>query len=45
MDDIYKDIEKHNPNKEFKILVVSDNMIADMPSNKKRQQIVTESYI
>ena len=30
MDDIYKDIEDYNPNKERKILIVFDNMIADM---------------
>ena len=35
MDDIYKNIEKYNPNKKRKILIVFDNMIADMLSNKK----------
>ena len=30
MDDIYKDIEDYNPNKERKILIVFDNMIADI---------------
>ena len=35
MDDIYKNIEEYNPNKKRKILIVFDNMIADMLSNKK----------
>ena len=35
MDDIYKNIKKYNPNKKRKILIVSDDMIADMLSNKK----------
>ena len=34
MDDIYKNIEKYNPNKKSKILIVFDVMIADMLSNK-----------
>ena len=35
MDDIYKNIEQYNPNKNRKILVLFDDMIADMLSNKK----------
>ena len=34
MDDIYKNIEKCNPNKKRKLLIVSDDMIVDMLSNK-----------
>ena len=34
MDDIYKNIEKYNPNKKSKMLIVFDVMIADMLSNK-----------
>ena len=45
MDDIYKNIEKYNPNKERKILVVFDDMIADMFSIKKRSPVVTELFI
>ena len=37
MDDIYKSIEEYNPNKKRKILIVFDDMIADMLSNKKLQ--------
>ena len=35
MDDIYKNIEEYNPNKKRKVLIVFDDMIADMLSNKK----------
>ena len=35
MDGIYKIIEEFNPNKERKMLIVSDDMITDMLSNKK----------
>ena len=34
MDNIYKNIEKHNPNKKRKILIVFDGIIADMVTNK-----------
>ena len=42
MDDIYKNIEKYNPNKKRKILIVFDDMVADMLSNKKLNPIITE---
>ena len=45
MDDIYKNIEEHNPNKKRNILILFDDMIADMVSNKKRNPIVTELFI
>ena len=45
MDDFYKNIEEYNPNKAHKILIVFDDMIADMLSNKKRNPIVTELFI
>ena len=35
MDDIYKNIEKHNPNKRRKILIVFDDMMTDVLSDKK----------
>ena len=44
MDNIYKNIEKYNPNKKCKILIVFDDMIADMLSNKKLNSIVTELF-
>ena len=45
MDDIYKNIEEYNPNKKCKILIVFDDMIANMLSNKKPNPIVTEMFI
>ena len=45
MDDIYKTIEEHSPNKKRKILMVFDDMIADMLSNKKINPIVTELFL
>ena len=41
MDDIYKNIEEYNPNKKQKILIVFDDFIADMLSNKNTNSVVT----
>ena len=35
MDNVYKNINDYNPNRKRKILIVFDNMIADIISNKK----------
>ena len=45
MFDIYKNIEDYNPNKKRKILIVFDDMIADMLSNKKLIPIATVLFI
>ena len=45
IDDIYKNIEKYNPNKKRKILIVFDDMIANMLSNEKLNPIVTKLFI
>ena len=45
MQDVYKNIEDYNPGKESKILIVFDDMIADMTNNKKLNPIVTELFI
>ena len=45
MDDIYKNIEECKPNKKREILIVFDDMIADMHSNRKLNPIVTELFI
>ena len=42
MDDIYKNFEENNPNKKSKILIVFDDMIADMLNNKNLNLVVTE---
>ena len=45
MRDIYKNIDEYNPDKENKILIVFDDIIADMIHNKKLNSIVTELFI
>ena len=45
MQDVYKNIDEYNPDKENKILIVFDDMIADMINNKKLNSIVTELFI
>ena len=41
MQDIYKNMEEHNPSKKRKILIVFDDMIADTINNKKLNSVVT----
>ena len=45
MRDVYKNIEYYNLGRERKILIVFDDMIADMINNKKLNPIVTELFI
>ena len=45
MDDIYENIEEHNPNIKRRLLIVFDDMIADIFSNKKVHLKVTELFI
>ena len=45
MDDIYKYIWEHKPNKRRKILIFFDDMIVGMLSNKKLNPIVTKLFI
>ena len=45
MHDVYKNIDEYNPDKENKILIVFDDVIADMINNKKLTSIVTELFI
>ena len=42
MHDVYKNINEYNINKECKILIVFDDMIAGMINNKNLNSIVTE---
>ena len=44
MQDVYKNIEDYNPRKTRKVLIVFDDMIADMINNKKLNLIVTELF-
>ena len=45
MDDVYQNIDDYNPNRKRKILIVFDDMIADIMSNKKFQAIIKELFI
>ena len=45
IEDVYKNIENCNPGKKRKILIVFDDMIADMINNKKLNPVVTELFI
>ena len=44
MQDVYKNIEDYNPTKNRKVLIVFDDLIADMINNKKLNPIVTELF-
>ena len=43
--DVYKNIEDYNPIKKRKVLIIFDDMIADMINNNKLNPIVTELFI
>ena len=45
MQDVYKNIEDYNPGKKRKILIVFNDMVADMINNKKHNPVVTELFI
>ena len=45
MEDVHKNIENYNPGKKRKLLIVFDDMIADMINNKKFNPVVTELLI
>ena len=45
MDDVYNNINEYNPNRKREVLIVFDDMIADIMTNKKFQAIINELYI
>ena len=45
MHDVYKNIDENNIDKECKILIAFDDMIADMINNKKLNSTVSELFI
>ena len=45
MEDVYQNIDEYNANKERTILIVFDDLIADMINNKKLNSVVTELFI
>ena len=44
MNDIYENIEEHNRNKKRKILIIFDDMITNMLSNKKLNPVEAELF-
>ena len=45
MDDVYENIDGYKPSRQRKILIVFDDMIADIMSNKKFQAIIKKLFI
>ena len=45
MQDVYKDIEEYNLGKKRNVLIIFDDMIADMINNIKLNPVVTELLI
>ena len=45
MDDVYNNIDDCNPKRKRKFLIVFDDMIADIMTNKKFQAIIKELFI
>ena len=45
MDDIYEKIDDYNPTRKRKILIIFDDMIKDIMTNKKFQSIIKELFI
>ena len=45
MKDVFKYMEEYSLAKKLKVLIVSDDRIADMINNKKLNQVVTELFI
>ena len=45
MDDVYDDIKDYNKKRKRKVLIVFDDMISHVMSNKKAQQVLKELFI
>ena len=45
MDDVYENIHDYNPSRKRKILIIFDDMIADIMTYKKFQAIIKELFI
>ena len=45
MQDVYKNIKEYNLEKKCKVLIVVDDMIADIISNKKFNPVVTALFV
>ena len=45
MDDVYENIDDYNPNRKRKVLIVFDDMIVRIMSNKEFQAIIKDLFI
>ena len=45
MDDVFENIDEYNTKRKRRILIVFDDMIADIMSNKKFQSLIKELFI
>ena len=45
MDDVYENIDNYNPKRKKKVLIVFDDIFADVVANKKFQSIIKELFI
>ena len=45
MDDVYENIDDYNPSRKRKVLIIFDDMIAGIMTNKKFQAIIKELFI
>ena len=45
MDDVYNNIDDYNPKRKRKILILFDDMIADIITNKRFQAMIKELFI
>ena len=45
LDDMYKNIEGYNPNKKHRRIIIFDDMISGMLSNKILNHVVTDLFI
>ena len=45
MDDVYNNIDDYNSKRKIKVLIVYDDMIADIMTNQKFQAIIKELFI
>ena len=45
MNDVYENIDLYNLNRKIKVLIVFDDMIADITTNKKFQSVIKELFV
>ena len=45
MDDIYENTDDYNPSRKRKILIIFDDMIADIMTSKKFQSLIKELFV